>query len=38
LLGEFLIYALVGLHIAAALLHGFVRRDNVLQRMLPPLP
>ena len=36
LLGEFLIYALVGLHISAALLHGFVRRDDILQRMLPP--
>jgi cytochrome b561 len=36
LLGEFLIYGLVGLHIAAALLHGFVRRDDILQRMLPP--
>ena len=38
LLGEFLIYGLVGLHIAAALLHGFVRRDDILRRMLPPLP
>ena len=37
LLGEFLIYGLVGLHIAAALLHGFVRRDDILERMLPPL-
>ena len=37
LLGEFLIYGLVGLHIGAALLHGFVRRDDILQRMLPPL-
>jgi cytochrome b561 len=36
LLGEFLIYGLVGLHIGAALLHGFVRRDDILQRMLPP--
>jgi cytochrome b561 len=37
LLGEFLIYGLVGFHIAAALLHGFIRRDAILQRMLPPL-
>jgi cytochrome b561 len=37
LLGEFLIYGLVTFHIAAALLHGFVRRDAILQRMLPPL-
>jgi len=37
LLGEFLIYGLVGFHIAAALLHGFIRRDEILQRMLPPL-
>jgi len=26
---------LIGLHIAAALYHYFVRRDGVLQRMLP---
>jgi cytochrome b561 len=36
LLGEFLIYALVAFHIGAALLHGFVRRDDILWRMLPP--
>jgi cytochrome b561 len=35
LLGEFLIYALVAFHIGAALLHGFVRRDDILWRMLP---
>jgi len=35
LLGEFMIYGLVGLHIAAALMHGFIRRDGILQRMLP---
>lgn len=34
LLGEFLIYGLVALHIGAALLHGFIRRDGVLERML----
>jgi cytochrome b561 len=35
LCGEFLIYGLVGLHISAAMLHGFVRRDGILERMLP---
>lgn len=35
LLGEFLLYALVGLHIAAALRHGFLRRDGILDKMLP---
>ena len=35
LAGEFLIYGCVGLHIAAALLHGFIRRDGILERMLP---
>jgi cytochrome b561 len=35
LAGEFLIYGLVALHIGAALLHGFIRRDGVLGRMLP---
>ncbi|MFZ2006214.1 MAG: cytochrome b [Stellaceae bacterium] len=34
LLGEFLIYGLVALHIAAALMHGFIRRDGILERML----
>jgi cytochrome b561 len=32
---EFLIYGLVALHIAAALMHGFIRRDGILQRMMP---
>ncbi|HWD58989.1 MAG TPA: cytochrome b [Stellaceae bacterium] len=36
LAGEFLVYALVVLHICAALMHGFVRRDGILERMLPP--
>jgi cytochrome b561 len=35
LVGEFLIYGLVALHIAAALMHGFIRRDGILERMLP---
>jgi cytochrome b561 len=36
--GEFLIYGLVAFHISAALLHGFIRRDDILGRMLPPRP
>lgn len=35
LLGNYLMLALVGLHVAAALYHYFIRRDGVLQRMLP---
>jgi cytochrome b561 len=35
LLANYVILALVGLHVAAALYHYFVRRDRVLQRMLP---
>jgi len=35
LTGEFLIYGLVGLHIGGALMHGFIRRDGILERMLP---
>jgi cytochrome b561 len=35
LTGEFLIYGFVALHISAALMHGFFRRDGVLERMLP---
>ena len=33
--GAWAIYAVVGLHVAAALWHRFVKRDNVLDRMLP---
>ena len=33
--GQYAIYAVVGLHVAAALYHHFVKRDGVLQRMLP---
>jgi cytochrome b561 len=33
--GQFLIYALVAGHVAAALLHAVVHRDGVLERMLP---
>ena len=35
LLAEYLMLALVGLHVAAGLYHYFIRRDGVLQRMLP---
>ena len=35
LLANYLMLALVGLHVAAALYHNFIRRDGVLQRMLP---
>ncbi|HYN79601.1 MAG TPA: cytochrome b [Lamprocystis sp. (in: g-proteobacteria)] len=32
---EFFLYALVGLHVAAALWHQYARRDGTLERMLP---
>jgi|SRR5579864_1209766 len=35
-LGQYVVYAIVGLHVLAALYHYFVKRDQVLQRMLPP--
>ncbi len=35
LLANYLLLVLVGLHVAAALYHYFIRRDRVLQRMLP---
>lgn len=35
LLSNYLMLALVGLHVAAALYHHFVLRDGVLKRMLP---
>ena len=34
-LAEYVLLVLVGLHVAAALYHYFIRRDGVLQRMLP---
>jgi cytochrome b561 len=37
LLANYAMLALVGLHVAAALYHYFVRRDRVLQRMAPRL-
>ena len=33
--GQFAVYALLGLHVAAALWHAAIRRDAVLARMLP---
>jgi cytochrome b561 len=33
--GQYAIYGIVGLHVLAALYHHFVKRDGVLQRMLP---
>ena len=35
LAGQFLVYALVGAHVAAALMHGLIRRDGIFERMLP---
>jgi cytochrome b561 len=35
LVGQYLVYLLVAAHIAATLFHGIVRRDGVLERMLP---
>jgi cytochrome b561 len=35
LVGQFLVYLFVALHVAGALYHGVVRRDGVLERMLP---
>jgi cytochrome b561 len=35
LLANYALLGLVGLHVAAALYHYFIRRDGVLQRMLP---
>jgi len=35
ILAEYVLLVLVSLHVAAALYHYFIRRDGVLQRMLP---
>jgi cytochrome b561 len=35
LLATYALLGLVGLHVLAALYHYFIRRDRVLQRMLP---
>jgi cytochrome b561 len=34
-LATYVLLTLVGLHVLAALYHHFIRRDNVLRRMLP---
>lgn len=36
LAGQYALYALVGLHVLAAVWHVAIRRDAVLERMLPP--
>jgi cytochrome b561 len=36
LVGQYFVYLFVAAHVVAALYHGLVRRDGVLQRMLPP--
>jgi len=36
LLGQYLVYLLVALHVTGALHHALIRRDGVLDRMLPP--
>lgn len=33
--GEWILWILVSLHVAAALFHHYIRRDNVLRRMVP---
>jgi cytochrome b561 len=33
--GQYLVYLLVALHVAGALYHAVIRRDGVLERMLP---
>jgi cytochrome b561 len=35
LVGQYLVYLLVGLHVAGALYHGVVQQDGVIERMLP---
>jgi cytochrome b561 len=35
LAGQFAVYGFVALHVAAALMHGIVKRDGVFSRMLP---
>jgi cytochrome b561 len=32
----FILIGLIGIHVAAALYHGIVRRDGVISRMWPP--
>ncbi|HYU12717.1 MAG TPA: cytochrome b [Stellaceae bacterium] len=35
LVGQFVVYALVLVHVAAALMHALIRRDGIFDRMLP---
>jgi len=35
LVGQYPLYFFVALHVAGALFHGVVRRDEILERMLP---
>jgi cytochrome b561 len=35
LVGQYLVYAMVGLHVSAVVWHVVVRRDGTLERMLP---
>jgi cytochrome b561 len=36
LVGQFVVYALVAVHVVAALMHALIRRDGIFERMLPP--
>jgi len=36
LVAQYAVYSLVALHVAGALFHAILRRDGVLERMLPP--
>ena len=38
LIGAFLLVILIGMHVGAALFHYVIRKDGVLNRMLPALP
>jgi cytochrome b561 len=35
LVGQFVVYALVAVHVVAALMHALIRRDGIFERMLP---
>jgi cytochrome b561 len=35
LVGQYFVYLFVGLHVVAALRHGVLKRDGILERMLP---
>ena len=38
LVGQYVVYLFVALHVAGALLHGAVKRDGIIARMLPMRP